>query len=269
MQKNQITFFLGNEIYSKFRKTALQDQIKNKNSEIISIDVNDTYVIESNILLSDINKQNLQKILNSDKGSLTDLKIENNLFIGPRVGTISPWSSRATEIIKNCGIDILRVEKLSLFAFKTKSNKKLSKKELIEIGCLIYDQMTDSIFLAQENIKDLFIHKQPSKLSHIDISNGGLEALQDFNHSQGLALSDEETNYLYEYFKSENRNPTDAELMMFAQANSEHCRHKIFNADWEIEGQPQERSLFKMIKNTHELSPQNTVVAYSDNSSII
>jgi len=269
MQKNQITFFLGNEIYSKFRKTALQDQIKNKNSEIISIDVNDTYVIESNILLSDINKQNLQKILNCDKGSMTDLKIENNLFIGPRVGTISPWSSRATEIIKNCGIDILRVEKLSLFAFKTKSNKKLSKKELIEIGCLIYDQMTDSIFLAQENIKDLFIHKQPSKLSHIDISNGGLEALQDFNHSQGLALSDEETNYLYEYFKSENRNPTDAELMMFAQANSEHCRHKIFNADWVIEGESQERSLFKMIKNTHELSPQNTIVAYSDNSSII
>ena len=269
MQKNQITFFLGNEIYSKFRKTALQDQIKNKNSEIISIDVNDTYVIESNILLSDINKQNLQKILNCDKGSMTDLKIENNLFIGPRVGTISPWSSRATEIIKNCGIDILRVEKLSLFAFKTKSNKKLSKKELIEIGCLIYDQMTDSIFLAQKNIKDLFIHKQPSKLSHIDISNGGLEALQDFNHSQGLALSDEETNYLYEYFKSENRNPTDAELMMFAQANSEHCRHKIFNADWVIEGESQERSLFKMIKNTHELSPQNTIVAYSDNSSII
>ena len=269
MQKNQITFFLGNEIYSQFRKTALEDQVKNKNSEIISIDVNDTYVIESNTLLSKSAKQNLQKILNSDKDSLTNLKIGNNLFIGPRVGTISPWSSRATDIIKNCGINILRAEKLSLFTFKTKSNKKLSKKELIEIGCLIYDQMTDSIFLTQESIKDLFIHKQPSKLSHIDISHRGLKALQDFNQSQGLALSNEEIDYLYKYFNSENRNPTDAELMMFAQANSEHCRHKIFNADWEIEGQPQERSLFKMIKNTHELSPQNTVVAYSDNSSII
>ena len=99
--------------------------------------------------------------------------------------------------------------------------------------------MTDSIFLTQESIKDLFIHKQPSKLSHIDISHRGLKALQDFNLSQGLALSNEEIDYLYKYFNSENRNPTDAELMMFAQANSEHCRHKIFNADCEIEGQPQ------------------------------
>jgi phosphoribosylformylglycinamidine synthase len=115
MQKNKITFFLGNETYSQFRKTALEDQIKNKNSEIISIDVNDIYAIESNTLLPESAKQNLQKILNSDKGSLTNLKIGNNLFIGPRVGTISPWSSRATDIIKNCGINILRAEKLSLF----------------------------------------------------------------------------------------------------------------------------------------------------------
>jgi len=104
MQKNHITFFLGNGIYSQFRKTALEDQVKNKNSEIISIDVNDTYVIESNTLLSESAKRNLQKILNSDKASLTNIKIGNNLFIGPRVGTISPWSSRATNIIKNCGI---------------------------------------------------------------------------------------------------------------------------------------------------------------------
>ena len=130
MQKNQITFFLGNEIYSQFRKTALEDQVKNKNSEKISIDVNDIYVIESNTLLSESAKRNLQKILNSDKASLTNIKIGNNLFIGPRVGTISPWSSRATDIIKNCGISILRAEKLSLFTFKTKSNKNLSKKEL-------------------------------------------------------------------------------------------------------------------------------------------
>ncbi len=97
----------------------------------------------------------------------------------------------------------------------------------------------------------------------------GVKALENFNISQGLALSKEEIVYLYNYFNSGKRNPTDAELMMFAQANSEHCRHKIFNADWVIEGDAQDRSLFKMIKNTHEISPDKTVVAYSDNSSII
>ena len=99
MQKNQITYFLGNEIYSQFRKTALEDQVINKNPEIISIDVNDTYVIESNTLLSESAKQNLQKILNSDKGSLTNLKIGNNLFIGPRVGTIKNFNT--TSLIKH------------------------------------------------------------------------------------------------------------------------------------------------------------------------
>ena len=168
MQKNQITFFLGNEIYSQFRKTALEDQVKNKNSEIISIDVNDTYVIESNTLLSESAKRNLQKILNSDKGSSTNLKIENNLFIGPRVGTISPWSSRATDIIKNCGINILRAEKLSLFSLKTKSNKKLSKKELIEIEKKFYRHITDVFFemfkffsISPKEIKKRFIIYSP------------------------------------------------------------------------------------------------------------
>ena len=111
--------------------------------------------------------------------------------------------------------------------------------------------------------------KNHSRITHIDILQFGIKALEEFNLSQGLAMSNEEIIYLYEYFSSEKRNPTDAELMMFAQANSEHCRHKIFNADWVIDDNAQERSLFKMIKNTHEVSPHKTVVAYSDNSSII
>ncbi|MBT4759383.1 MAG: phosphoribosylformylglycinamidine synthase, partial [Nitrosomonadales bacterium] len=269
MQKNQITFFLGSEIYSQFRKKALKNQIKNINSEITSIEAIYTYVIESKDLLTNATKENLQKLLGADNNVLPNFKTENNLFIGPRIGTISPWSSRATDIIKNCGINILRIERLSLFNLKTKSDNGILKKELLQIGQLIYDKMTDSIFLDQNNIKELFIHKKPSKISHIDILRGGIKELENFNFSQGLALSEEEINYLFKYFNSENRNPTDAELMMFAQANSEHCRHKIFNANWVIEEKIQEKSLFKMIKNTHELSPQKTVVAYSDNSSII
>ena len=269
MQKNQITFFLGSEIYSQFRKKALKNQIKNINSEITSIEAIYTYVIESKDLLTNATKENLQKLLGADNNVLPNFKTENNLFIGPRIGTISPWSSRATDIIKNCGINILRIERLSLFNLKTKSDNGILKKELLQIGQLIYDKMTDSIFLDQNNIKELFIHKKPSKISHIDILRGGIKELKNFNFSQGLALSEEEINYLFKYFNSENRNPTDAELMMFAQANSEHCRHKIFNANWVIEEKIQEKSLFKMIKNTHELSPQKTVVAYSDNSSII
>jgi len=129
--------------------------------------------------------------------------------------------------------------------------------------------MTESLFLNKQNIKELFSHEKPLRITHIDILQFGIKALEEFNLSQGLAMSNEEIIYLYEYFSSEKRNPTDAELMMFAQANSEHCRHKIFNADWVIDDNAQERSLFKMIKNTHEVSPHKTVVAYSDNSSII
>jgi len=269
MQKNQIKFFLGSEIYSQFRKQALEKKIKNLNPEILSIESIYSYVIESSETLSSIIQEKLEKILDCEPNKFSDFKIKNSLFVGPRVGTISPWSSRATDIIKNCGIDILRAEKLSFYCFNTKSNKEITNKNLLEIGHLIYDQMTESLFLNKQNIKELFSHEKPLRITHIDILQFGIKALEEFNLSQGLAMSNEEIIYLYEYFSSEKRNPTDAELMMFAQANSEHCRHKIFNADWVIDDNAQERSLFKMIKNTHEVSPHKTVVAYSDNSSII
>ncbi|MBT5572694.1 MAG: hypothetical protein HOJ92_00290, partial [Nitrosomonadales bacterium] len=166
---------MGSEIYSQFRKKALKNQIKNINSEITSIEAIYTYVIESKDLLTNATKENLQKLLGADNNVLPNFKTENNLFIGPRIGTISPWSSRATDIIKNCGINILRIERLSLFNLKTKSDNGILKKELLQIGQLIYDKMTDSIFLDQNNIKELFIHKKPSKISHIDILRGGIK----------------------------------------------------------------------------------------------
>ena len=129
--------------------------------------------------------------------------------------------------------------------------------------------MTESIFSDQDDINKLFIHHTPKPLNHININDKGISELQRFNKSEGLALSDDEIDYLFKYFSSENRNPTDAELMMFAQANSEHCRHKIFNASWVIDGKAQSESLFSMIRNTHKISPKKTIVAYSDNSSII
>ena len=269
MQKNIITSFFGPRIYSEFRKSALLNNAKNSVLEIKGLTSSYLHVVESKERLSPKDQQSLEQILTYGEGIKETLAPENIIFIGPRIGTISPWSSRASDIVQHCGIDILRIERIKTISFTTNSGKPLSQSEKETLGQLLYDRMTESIFLDQDDINKLFIHHTPKPLNHINITDEGISELKRFNKSQGLALSDDEINYLFKYFLSENRNPTDAELMMFAQANSEHCRHKIFNANWFIDDKEQSESLFSMIRNTHKISPQKTVVAYSDNSSII
>ncbi|MGL4667773.1 MAG: phosphoribosylformylglycinamidine synthase, partial [Saezia sp.] len=137
------------------------------------------------------------------------------------------------------------------------------------IAALLHDRMTESVALHPDEARKLFDEVEAAPLAHIDILGHGKEALVRANREFGFALSDDEVDYLVAAFVRLKRNPTDVELMMFAQANSEHCRHKIFNAQFTIDGQEQEKSLFQMIRNTHQLTPQNTIVAYSDNSSIM
>ncbi len=188
----------------------------------------------------------------------------------PRIGTISPWASRATDIVQHCGLpDIQRVERGIAYFVQTKNGQALSEADRLQLLPLIHDRMTETVFLDIDEAEKLYHTDTPAPLSTIDVLLGGKAELVKANSQLGLALSSDEVDYLFDNFCKIGRNPTDVELMMFAQANSEHCRHKIFNADWVIDGEEKALSLFAMIRNTHKLNPGNTVVAYSDNSSIV
>ena len=267
MQKKIMSSLVGNKIYSNFRANNLLRNIQAKHPSVVDLSSAYIHIFESEEKLNSIELNNLKQIL--DYGEKADIqkKFNNVLFIGPRIGTISPWSSRAKDIVVHCGININKIERLSKVFFQT--DDVISKKEMISIGRIISDQMTESIFLDEKSSFQLFSNPKQKKLEYIAFLSNGKKAIEDYTSKNGLALSGEEILYLSDYYTKLNSNPTDAELMMFAQANSEHCRHKIFNASWTIEGKTQENSLFGMIRNTHKASPQKTIVAYSDNSSVI
>ncbi len=192
------------------------------------------------------------------------------LLVVPRPGTISPWSSRATDIARHCGLEAMtRLERGIVYYVTTNDGGPLNESELQALKSLIHDRMTEAVFLDVADASRLYHQAEPAPMHSVDILGGGKAALEAANAEMGLALSVDEVEYLVENFQRIGRNPTDVELMMFAQANSEHCRHKIFNADWVIDGIKQEISLFGMIRNTHQLNPGKTVVAYSDNASIV
>lgn len=187
----------------------------------------------------------------------------------PRPGTISPWSSKATDIAHNCGLHkIHRIERGVAYYLET-ADSALSRDALTAAADVLHDRMTEAVFFDLEDAASLFSAAQPRPSISVDVLGGGRDALARANGELGLALSDDEIDYLVESFQGLQRNPTDVELMMFAQANSEHCRHKIFNADWVIDGEARERSLFKMIRNTTEVSPDDVLSAYSDNAAVI
>ncbi|SCY21813.1 phosphoribosylformylglycinamidine synthase [Nitrosospira sp. Nl5] len=198
------------------------------------------------------------------------------LLVLPRPGTISPWSSKATDIALHCGLEAVeRLERGVAFYIQMKdgSSAALSPEfppdSRAALLALIHDRMTEAVFSSFDDADRLFRHSEAAPFNTVNLLTSGSGALQIANAEMGLALSSDEIDYLTAYFMRINRNPTDVELMMFAQANSEHCRHKIFNSDWVIDGMPQAKSLFSMIRNTHQQNPQGTVVAYADNSSII
>jgi len=190
-------------------------------------------------------------------------------LVTPRVGTISPWSSKATDIAWNSGLHgIERIERGIAYRVEAKPGA-LSGEQRARIAALIHDRMTEAVLGEFEQTADLFRHFAPQPLASVDLLAGGRAALVEANSRLGLALSEDEIDYLVDLFVGTGRNPTDVELMMFAQANSEHCRHKIFNASWVIDGEQRQETLFGMIRETHKAHPQGTVVAYSDNSSVI
>ncbi|MBV7454352.1 phosphoribosylformylglycinamidine synthase [Acidovorax sp. sif1233] len=196
------------------------------------------------------------------------------IIVTPRLGTLSPWASKATDIARNCGIAIRRVERITEYRISLKAGllgkaPELTAEQLAQVAALLHDRMTESVVADRAAAAALFTELQPAPMEHVNVLGGGRAALEAANTRFGLALAEDEIDYLVNAFTGLARNPTDVELMMFAQANSEHCRHKIFNAQFTIDGVAQEKSLFGMIRNTHQLAPQHTVIAYSDNASVM
>ena len=187
-------------------------------------------------------------------------------LVTPRLGTISPWASKATNIAENCGLEgIERIER----GMAVWLEGRLNDEQKQQWAALLHDRMTESVLPDFQTASKLFHHLESETFSSVDVLGGGKEALVKANTEMGLALSADEIDYLVENYQALNRNPSDVELMMFAQANSEHCRHKIFNADFILNGEKQPKSLFGMIRDTHNAHPEGTVVAYKDNSSVI
>nr|WP_313975234.1 phosphoribosylformylglycinamidine synthase [uncultured Psychrobacter sp.] len=194
------------------------------------------------------------------------------VIVGPRFGTISPWASKATDIFNNCEIEIKRVERVIVYTLtiEEKADGTVSGKLPASAEQLLFDRMTQSLVYDLNDVNKLFDDEQPAALNRIDIIGQGQSALEAANKEFGFALSSEDIDYLMNAYVNElKRNPTDVELMMFAQANSEHCRHKIFNAEWTIDGEVQPKSLFQMIKNTYKANPHGILSAYKDNAAVM
>ncbi len=212
----------------------------------------------------------LERLLSYGARSERKALLAAPLLVVPRLGTISPWASKATDIAHRCGLArILRLERGIAWYLSKADGEALTGAECAAALPFIHDRMTQSVLSGFAEVAQLFVKTLPAPLSTVDVLGGGVPALQQANVRLGLALSGEEIAYLLESFSGLGRNPTDVELMMFAQANSEHCRHKVFNANWIIDGRAQPASLFAMIRETHRRNPRGTLVAYQDNAAVI
>ncbi|MDB5918913.1 MAG: phosphoribosylformylglycinamidine synthase [Massilia sp.] len=271
----------GSNALSAFRSQRLLNQLQAFVPHVAAVQAYFVHFIDSGAPLAPDDTARLEAMLTYGepvRGEAAGGATEQ-FFVIPRFGTISPWASKATDIAHNCGMaNIHRIERGIAFTLTLKAGllgtgigaaKKLSDLETATVAGLLHDRMTESVLRSADQAALLFRELEAKPLESIDLLGEGRAALASANIDLGLALSDDEIDYLVDAFTRARRNPTDVELMMFAQANSEHCRHKIFNADWTIDGEAQAMSLFGMIKNTHKLQPKGTIVAYSDNSSIM
>ena len=257
----------GAPALSEFRIKKLLSLCAEANLPINNIYAEFTHFAHLNDDLSDDETSILAKLLTYGPTIEEHEPVGQLLLVTPRPGTISPWSSKSTDIAHNCGLSkVVRLERGIAYYVSAES---LTAEQQQQLNHLISDRMMEAVFTEMAQATSLFATAEPSKLTAIDIENGGKQALTKANIELGLALADDEVNYLFENFTKLGRNPHDIELYMFAQANSEHCRHKIFNADWTIDGVKQEKSLFKMIRNTHEINGDYVLSAYKDNAAVM
>ena len=255
---------------SAFRVDKLIARLQQFDIPIQQLTASYIHIVDLDGALSDEENNILQQVLHYGPSYRDDALQGTSVYVLPRPGTISPWSSKATDIAQHCGLkNIRRIERGIHYTFKLDASIQLSEQQLALLKPLIHDRMTDVVWTDLEIAEQLFVQANPAPLNTVDIIDRGRDALVEANTAMGLALAPDEIDYLVENFTAMQRNPTDVELMMFAQANSEHCRHKIFNADWIVDGEQQDRSLFDMIRNTYKLHPEKILSAYSDNSAVI
>ncbi len=255
----------GGSAHSGFRVKALLEAVGAAipSRGVSGIEASYVYFVERD---ADISSQVMDRTY-ALLGASREFGGGDGFFVTPRKGTISPWSSKATDIFHNCGLtEVLRVERGVYYRVLGADGCALTVEEVSAAADVLHDRMTEGIYV---DVSDIFDHMEPAPFVTVDVLGKGVEALHEANVAMGLALSDDEIEYLGAAYESIQRNPTDVELVMFGQVNSEHCRHKIFNADWIVDGETKDRSLFGMIRNTHALNPGNTLIAYKDNSGVI
>ncbi|MFD3245444.1 phosphoribosylformylglycinamidine synthase [Rahnella aquatilis] len=257
----------GSPALSAFRINKLLSRCQEARLPVSDIYAEYVHFADVSAPLNSDEQTKLQRLLKYGPSLAEHAPSGRLLLVTPRPGTISPWSSKATDIAHNCGLSqVLRLERGLAFYVQA---PQLTEAQWSELGALLHDRMMETVFGHLEDASALFAQHQPAPVQHVDILSEGRGALEAANTKLGLALAQDEIDYLMDAFTSLGRNPTDIELYMFAQANSEHCRHKIFNADWIIDGETQPKSLFKMIKNTFEHTPDHVLSAYKDNAAVM
>jgi len=267
-----ISIFEGGNALSDFRVQQLLPRLAAISPQITGLSARFVHLAATEATLDAAQQQTLGALLTYGEPAHA-VPTGSLLVVTPRFGTVSPWASKATDIAHNCGLQLKRIERITELHIQLKdgllSKTALTPEQLAAVADVLHDRMTESVMRTRDEALGLFTELHPAPMEHVDVLGGGEAALQDANKRWGLALAEDEIAYLVNAFTQLKRNPTDVELMMFAQANSEHCRHKIFNDEFTIDGEAQSHSLFGMIRHTEKTSPQYTVVAYSDNASIM
>ncbi len=260
MTASTVLRFRGACALSDFRLAKLLRELGNAQSAVRGLAAEFWHFVESASAPGEQQRRLLERLLRYGSPVQGGTPAGELFLVVPRLGTLSPWSSKATDIARNCGLDgVRRIERGILFVVETKE-----KPDRARIGALLHDRMTESVLASFDEVDGMFRHVAPRPLGKVPLAG-----LEQANADLGLALNDEEIAYLRDAYLGLGRDPTDAELTMFAQANSEHCRHKIFNADWIVDGERKDRSLFAMIRHTHAANPQGTILAYADNAAIL
>ncbi|OUM02904.1 phosphoribosylformylglycinamidine synthase [Variovorax sp. JS1663] len=269
-----VTFFEGGSALSGFRARQLLPRLQAIEPRIEGIAARFVHLVATDHVPEGAERERFAALLGYGEPFEAPAKAAPALVVTPRLGTVSPWASKATDIAHNCGLALRRVERITQYHLVLKAPllgkaPVLDGDRLAAVAALLHDRMTESVLPGVEQAAALFAELPAQPMAHVDVQGGGRAALVEANTQFGLALAEDEIDYLVDAFTRLGRNPSDVELMMFAQANSEHCRHKIFNADFVIDGEQQPQSLFSMIRHTERQNPQHTVVAYADNASIM
>ena len=256
----------GARALSDFRAARVLAALQRVSSNIEAVSGRFVHFVHPSRELTKAEEERLASLLTYGDAA-EDVRADLAFMVVPRLGTISPWASKATDIVKNCGIEgVLRVERGTVYSLALKA--PLTEEEAAQAAGVLHDRMTESVVARDFPAENLFVELEGRPMATVALVEEGRPALERANVEMGLALSPDEIDYLTDAFTKIGRNPTDVELMMFAQANSEHCRHKIFNARWTVDGEEREETLFGMIRRTHKMAPQGTITAYADNAAI-